>query len=73
LVTRRGHCRQLPQGLHSGGHRAWQPVSPQQTPRFAPRQPCCNQVGLVFRPAGFFTFLSGTATKWSRNRFPNRR
>jgi hypothetical protein len=38
------------------------------------RQSCRNQGGLVFRPAGLFTFLfSGAATRRSRNRFPNRR
>jgi hypothetical protein len=31
-----------------------------------------NQVGLVFRPAGFFTFNSSAATRRSRNRFPTR-
>jgi hypothetical protein len=42
-------------------------------PPFAPRHSCHNQGGLVFRPAGFFTFLfSGTATRWSWNRFPTR-
>jgi hypothetical protein len=71
-VTRRVHRRQPPQGLHSDRRRAWQPSSPRQTTEFATRQPCRNQVGLVFRPTGFVTFLSGAATKRSRNRFPTR-
>jgi hypothetical protein len=72
-VPRRDHRRQLPQGLHSSGRQALQPALLQQTTGFMPGQPCCNQVGLIFRPAGFFAFLSGTATKWSWNRFPIRR
>jgi hypothetical protein len=44
-------------------------MSPRQTAGFAPRQSCRNHVGLVFRPAGFFTFLFfGAATRRSRNR-----
>jgi hypothetical protein len=72
-VMGRGGCRQPPQGLHGCGRHSWQPVSPRQTTGFAPRQSCCNQAGLVFRPAGFFTFISGAATRRSRNRFPTRR
>ncbi len=66
-----GRC-QLPYGLHGSGHNAWQHATPAwQTTRLAPRQSCCNQTGLVFRPAGFFTFLfSGAATKRSWNHFP---
>jgi hypothetical protein len=38
---------------------------------FAPRRSCCNQAGLVLRPAGLLTFFfSGSATRWSWNRFP---
>ncbi len=49
------------------------PGRPRQTSRLAPRRSCRNQAGLVFRPAGLFTFLfSGTATRRSRNRFPTR-
>ncbi len=58
-------CHQPPQDLHGLGHHAWQPSSPWQT--------CRNQVGLVFRPAGFFTFSSGAAMRRSQNRFPTRR
>jgi hypothetical protein len=62
-VLRRGHRRQQPQGLHSWRRRAWQPVSLQQTAGFAPRQGSCHsQVGLIFRPSGFFTFPSGHKT-----------
>ncbi len=55
-VPGRGHRRQSPQGLH-GWHPAWQLASPRQAAGFAPRRPCRNQAGLVFRPAGLFTFL----------------
>jgi hypothetical protein len=65
--------RQPPQGMHGHGRRAWQPVSPQQTAGFAPRQSCRYQAGLVFRPAGFFTFHSGVATRRSWSRFPTQR
>jgi hypothetical protein len=64
-VTGRSHRRQLHQGLHSSGRKAWQPELPQQTAGFALRRPCHNQAGLVFRPAGFYTFFPGTATRWS--------
>ncbi len=33
-----------------------------QTARFAPRQSCHNQGGLIFRPAGISTFPSGAAS-----------
>ncbi len=72
-VPGRGYRRQPPQGLHGRGRNAWQPASPRQTAGFAPRRSCRNQAGLVFRPAGFFTFLSGATTRRSRNRFPTRR
>jgi hypothetical protein len=72
-VPGRGHRRQLPQGLHGRGRHAWQPASPWQTAGFAPRQSCRNQAGLIFRPAGFFIFPSGAATRRSRNRFPTQR
>ncbi len=52
---------------------AWQPKLPRQTTGFTPRLSCRNQAGLVFRPAGFFTVSSGTATRRSQNRFPTRR
>jgi hypothetical protein len=52
---------------------AWQHATPRQTTKFAPRQSCRNQAGLVFRPAGFFTtFFSGAAMKRSCNSFPTR-
>jgi transposase InsO family protein len=55
------------------GHHAWQPALPWQTAGLAPRRSCRNQVGLVFRPAGLFTFLfSNAATRRSWNRFPTR-
>jgi hypothetical protein len=39
--------------------------------RLAPRRSRRDQVGLVLRPAGLFTFFfSGAATRRSRNRFP---
>ncbi len=66
----RGHRHQPPKGLHGCGRWAWQPASPQQTAGFAPRRPCRNQAGLIFRPAGIFIFFSGTATRWSWNYFP---
>jgi hypothetical protein len=44
-------------------------ASPWQTAGFTPRRSCRNQVGLVFRPTGFFTFSSGAATRRSRNCF----
>ncbi len=46
-----------------------------RTPRLATRVAAASrhQAGLVFRPAGFYTFLPGAATKRSRNRFPTRR
>jgi hypothetical protein len=72
-VTGRGGCRQPPQGLHGRGRHAWQPASLRQTAGFAPRRSCRNQAGLVFRPAGFFTFTSGAATRQSQNCFPTRR
>jgi hypothetical protein len=59
--------------LHGRGCHAWQPASPWQTAGFAPRRSCRNQAGLVFRPAGVFTFPSGATTRRSRNRFPTRR
>jgi hypothetical protein len=59
--------------LHGRGRHAWQPALPRQTAGFAPRRSCRNQAGLIFRPADFFTFLSGAATRRSRNRFPTRR
>jgi hypothetical protein len=34
-----------------------------------PRRSSCLQAGLVFRPAGFFTFSSGAARRRSRNHF----
>jgi hypothetical protein len=72
-VLGRGHRRQPPQGLHGRGRHAWQPASPRQAAGFAPRQPCHNRAGLIFRPAGFSTFPSGAATRRSQNRFPTRR
>jgi hypothetical protein len=52
----------------------WQLASPRQTAGLAPRWSCRNHAGLVFRPAGIFTFLfCGTATRWSQNHFPTRR
>ncbi len=39
-------------------------------PGSTPRRSRRNQGGLVFRPAGFFTFTYGTATRRSLNRFP---
>jgi hypothetical protein len=48
------------------------PGLPWQTAGFAPRWSCRNQAGLVFRPAGFFTFCLGAATRQSQNRFPTR-
>ncbi len=49
----------------------WQPTSPWQTARLAPRLSCRYQAGLVFRPAGLFTFpFSGAATRRSWNHFP---
>jgi hypothetical protein len=48
---------------------AWQPVTPRQTAGFMPRRSSRNQAGLVFRPAGFFTFFFPGATKrrsWTR-------
>ncbi len=69
-VVGQGGCRQPPQCLHSRGRHDWQPASPRQTAGFTPRRSCRNQAGLVFRPADFFTFTSGAATRWSRNRFP---
>jgi hypothetical protein len=69
----RGHRRQPPQGLYGRGRHAWQPASPRQAAGFPPRRPCRHQAGLVFRPAGFYTFLPGAATRRSRNRFPTRR
>jgi hypothetical protein len=69
-VPGRGYHRQPPQGLHGRGCHDWQPASPRQTARFAPRRSCRNQVGLVFRPTGLFTFSSGAATRWSQKRFP---
>jgi hypothetical protein len=72
-VVGRGGRREPPQGLHGHGRHAWQPASPRQTARFAPRRSCCNQAGFVFRPAGFFTFFSGAATRQSWNRFPTLR
>ncbi len=72
-VLGRGHRHQPPQGLHGRGRHAWQPASPWQTAGLAPRRPCRNQVGLVFRPTGFSTFPSGAATRRSQNRFPTRR
>jgi hypothetical protein len=69
-VTGRGGWRQP----HGCGRHAWQPASPRQTAGLAPRRSCRNQEGLVFRPAGLFTFLfSGAATIRSRNCFPTRR
>jgi hypothetical protein len=68
-VPGRGYRCQPPQALHGRGRHTWQPTSPRQTAEFAPRWFCRNQVGLVFRPAGFFTFPSGSAIRWSRNRF----
>jgi hypothetical protein len=46
-----------------------------RTPRLAVRVAAAgrHQAGLVFRPAGFCTFLLGTATRRPRNRFPTRR
>jgi hypothetical protein len=70
-VPGRGHRHQLPQGLHGRGCHAWQPASPWQTAGFAPRRSYRNQVGLVFRPAGYFTFPSGATTRRSQNRFPS--
>jgi hypothetical protein len=68
-VVGRGGRRQLPEGLHGRRRHAWQPASQRQTPVFAPRRSCGNQVGLVFRHAGFFTFC-GAATRRSWYRFP---
>jgi hypothetical protein len=47
-----------------------QPGSPWQTARLVPRWSCRNQVGLVFRPAGFFSFSSGATPRRSRNHIP---
>jgi hypothetical protein len=64
-VAGRGGCGQPPEGLNGRGRHAWQPTLP------APRQSYRNQAGLVFIPAGFFTFsFIGAATRRSRNRFP---
>jgi hypothetical protein len=46
---------------------------PRQAAGFAPRRSCRHQAGLVFRTAGFYTFLPGFATRRSRNNFPTRR
>jgi hypothetical protein len=43
-----------------------------QTAGFAPRRPCRNQAGLIFRPVGFFAFFSGADMRRSPNRFPSR-
>jgi hypothetical protein len=68
-----GRC-QPAQGLHGSGRHAWQPALPWQTAGLVPRQSCRNQAGLVFRPAGLFTFFFfGAATRWSWNCFPTRR
>jgi len=73
-VAGRGSRRQPPQGLHGRGRHAWQPASPRQTAGLTPRQSDRNQAGLVFRPAGLFTFIFiGAATRRSWNRFPTRR
>jgi hypothetical protein len=72
-VPGRGHRRQPPQGLYGRGRHAWQPASLWQTAGFTPRWSYRNQAGLVFRPAGFSTFPSGTATRRSRNHFSTRR
>jgi hypothetical protein len=63
---------QPPQGLHGYVLQAWQPESPRQTAGFALRWSCRDQAGLVFKPAGLFTFFSDAAIKRSRNRFPTR-
>jgi hypothetical protein len=72
-VAGQGGYREPSQGLHGRERHAWQPASLRQTAGFAPRQSCRNQAGLVFRPAGFFTFTSGAATRRSWNCFPTRR
>jgi hypothetical protein len=72
-VPGRDYRLQPPQGLHGSGRHTWQPASPWQTAGFAPRWSCRNQAGLVLRPASFFTFSSGAATRRTRNRFPTRR
>jgi hypothetical protein len=49
---------------HGSRRHAWQPALTRQTAGLAPRWSYCNQAGLVFRPAGIFTFLfCGAATQ----------
>jgi hypothetical protein len=72
-VPGRGYRRQPPQSLHGCRCHAWQPASPWQTTSFAPGWSCRNQAGLVLRPTGLYTFLSGAAMRRSRNRYPTQR
>jgi hypothetical protein len=49
-------------------------VTPRLTAGQAPRRSRRRQqAGLVFRPAGFYSFLSGATSRWSQNRFPTQR
>jgi hypothetical protein len=73
-VAGRDRLRQPPQGLHGSRRHAWQSTTPRQTAGQAPRRSRHHQAGLVFRPAGFFTFVfSGAAKRQSRNCFSGHR
>jgi hypothetical protein len=67
-VAGRDHLRVPSQGLHRSGHHTWQSATPRLTAGQASRRSRRYQAGLVFRPAGFFTFpFSGAAQQLFRS------
>jgi hypothetical protein len=69
-VAGRDCLRQPPQGLYGSGCHTWKPATLWPTAGQEPRRSCRHQAGLVFKPAGFYSFFSGADSRRSRNRFP---